>query len=132
MTNVKSKLEQKLKELDYNKRAMSGNVLSIDDINFLFEQLKTHDKELIPLLETLQTFCLTSLHNDYMMVEQQIKGILKYYNLLNEKDLLKSRHQLFFTEERKLVKKPFFNQDKLENVKGILTENNIYRRLGIK
>jgi hypothetical protein len=132
MDNVKLRLEKKLEEIELQKRIESGNVLSRDDIKVLFEVLKNADQEVAPLLEATEVLCDNLLHTDYVLAETQIKSILGYYNILEGYDIIKSRHQYFFTEERKLVKKPYFAPGKLEKEKTSLNENNIFRKLGMK
>lgn len=131
MNDVKTKLEEKMQQIEYNKRVESGNILDHEDLNVVFNILKENDKELLSIYESIEEMCHSILETNYILVEKQVKNFLKYYNILNGNDILNSRHQFFFTEARKLVKKPYFSQDKMENIKQKLNENNIFRKIGI-
>lgn len=132
MSDVRERLEQKLQQIEFEKRIQTGNILSHEDVAVIFSVLKESDQEVMPLVESLEDFCQNLLHTEYLLVEDHLKSILKYYNIISGSDILKSRHQFFFTEERKLTKKPYFSPEKLETVKTTLHENNIFRKMGLE
>jgi len=132
MGDIRDKLETKLQQIQFDKRSQIGNVLSREDIKIIFDVLKKSDQEVGILMESMESLCHTLLHNEYILVENNIKTILKYYNIIDGTDILNSRHQFFFTEERKLTKKPYFSPEKLKNVKQKLLEHNIFRKMGLE
>jgi hypothetical protein len=131
MTEIIKKLDRHLSELEYNRRIRSGNVLGEPELKLIFGILKEADKEFGPVLESYYKLCLTFINENYMFVENEIKSLLKYYNIIDGSTIMNSRHQLFFTEERKIIKKPYFSKTNLEYIKTVFQENNLFSKLGI-
>lgn len=127
--NIKDKLERELEEIRYHQKRQKGLLLQEDDIKILFALLKDNDQEMKPMLDIMETLVLKELNEDYLQAEKHMTDILKYYNLVENKDFLRSRHKFFFTESKKLVKKPFFGPDALEKVKTEIAIHNIFKKL---
>ncbi|MFW6130958.1 MAG: hypothetical protein ACOC56_07225 [Atribacterota bacterium] len=118
------KLTRELDYIKYKKKKTDGVFLNKEDINIIFETLKKTDKELLPLLETFNNVADKMFDSDHYFVKNMIKDILQYYNILNNDNLMESRHKFYFTESKNLVKKPYLSNKSLNQIKE---KFNIYR-----
>lgn len=131
MTEIIHKLDRQIEQIEYEKRKKNGCILEEKDIKLIFEILKEADKEIAPVLESFSRLCTSKLDDEtYLIIEKELKSVLKYYNILDGCSIMTSRHQLFFTEERKVVKKPYFNKDNLDYIKNIFHEIGLFKKLG--
>lgn len=118
------KLSKELDYIKYKKNKSNGIFLNKEDINLIFETLKKSDKELQPLLETFEDVVEKMYDTDHYFVKNIIKDILQYYNILNNNNLMESRHKFYFTESKNLVKKPYLSNKSLNQIKE---KFNMYR-----
>ena len=128
---IQKKLEIQLKEIVLIEKNKHGLLLNFDDVKVIFSILKQNDKEMKPMLEVLESsLLLLDLKNEYVFIEDAVKNILIYYNIIGDKNLINCRHKFFFTQEQnKLTKKPFFSPKTIENIKTELTINNILEKI---
>lgn len=128
--NIKNKLDYELKKITYEKKKNKNLLLTENDIRLVFSLLKKNDQEVNPLLTIIEsTFLNTELNEkNYIFIEESIKEILKYYKLMENKDLINCRHKFFFTES-KLIKKAFFGPNKTQDIIAELKINDIFDKL---
>lgn len=127
--DIKDKLNTKLKEISYARRFAYSMTLNDGDIVEIFDCLSKHDPETKPLLESMKVMCLNC--EDKILVEDQIKSILKYFNIIENYNITNCRHMFLFNESRKLVKTKLFNDDKLLVIKNMLNERKIFEKLEV-
>ena len=127
--DIKNKLEKELDEINYSRKKERGCILLEEDIKFIFNILKSYDKEINPIFTIFEKIILENLNNNYILVEKSIKELFKFYNILENNDLINSRHKFFFTENKKLIKKQFFNKISLEKIKTEFEINNIFKKI---
>lgn len=127
--DIQDKLTIKLKELSYSRRLSSNMVITDDDITEVFDCLSKYDQETKPLLESIKQLCLRT--DDRIFIEDQLRIILKYFNIIENTNITNCRHMFLFNESRKLVKTKFFSSDKLSTIKNILNERKILQKLEV-
>lgn len=115
--SILEKLDEELNRIRLEQKRENNSLLTEEEIHTVFEVLKKEDFELKPVLESMEKV-LNKVYNDqYMLVETTLINLLKYYNLIDNKDIMAIRHKLFFTEERKMIKKPYFSPESASKVK---------------
>lgn len=117
MSDIFKKLEEATNLIEFEKKKEYGTLLSEEEIKTIFEILKKEDFELKPILEDIEKILNHLSEEKYMIKEQTIKSLLKYYKIIETSDLMNIRHKLFFTEEKMMVKKPYFSQQSIEKIK---------------
>jgi hypothetical protein len=131
MTEIIKRLDRHLESLEYSRRLRDGHVLGEPELKLIFSILKEADKEIGPVLESYYNLCKSQLAENYLFVEKEVKSLLKYYNIIDGSTIMNSRHQLFFTEEKKMIKKPYFSKDNLNYIKNVFKEQNLFTKLGL-
>lgn len=128
---IQKKLDLQLREIMLNEKNKHGMLLNFHDVKIIFSILKQNDKETKPMLDIIEnSLIMLDFKNQYVFIEESVKNILKYYNIIGDTDLINCRHKFFFTkQDNKLTKKPFFSQKTIENIKSELTINNIIEKL---
>lgn len=129
MEDINIRLEKELENIRYNVRVKENLLLTGEDISIIFKILKEQDLELKPMLDILEVLLIQSLQNDYLATEKYILGILKYYNIIKTNDLIHCRHKFFFSEDKKLIKKPFFCPAVSQKVSDELQIQNIFKKI---
>jgi hypothetical protein len=127
--SIKDMLNEELDKIRYQQKMEKGTLLTEEDIGIIFSIFRTNDQELKPMLDITEKLILNQLNTNYVQVEKLILEMMRYYNILDNQDFIKCRHKFFFTESKKLVKKPFFGPETLEKVKTELTVHNIFNKL---
>jgi hypothetical protein len=127
--SIKDMLNEELDKIRYHQKMEKGTLLTEEDINVIFSIFRANDQEVKPMLDIMEKLMIGQLSQDYLQVEKSILEMFKYYNILDNADFIKCRHKFFFTESKKLVKKPFFGPETLEKVKTELTIHNIFNKL---
>lgn len=127
--NLSQKLNEHLDRILYENKVKEGKYLSKDDIDVIFDTLKKYDMELIPLLESTEKMVYKIYENDHYFVKNIIKDILIYYNIIENENIMKSRHLLYFTESKQLAKKPYFNNKKLNEIKILFNSYRIFEKV---
>ena len=117
MSSILSKLNEELDRIRLEQKRESGQILSPEEIKNVFDTLKKEDFELKPVLEAIETLLSYIPDEKYMLKEETLVKLLKYYNLIDNNDILSIRHKLFFTEERKMIKKPYFSPESSHKIK---------------
>lgn len=117
MSNILKKLEEATHKIEIEKKREYGTILTDEEIKLFFTVLKKEDFELKPLMESIEVMLQHLPEEKYMVKEQLIKDILKYYKLIENDDLLNIRHKLFFTDDKIMVKKPFFSPKNINVLK---------------
>lgn len=117
MSNILKKLEEATHKIEIEKKREYGTILTDEEIKLFFTVLKKEDFELKPLMESIEVMIQHLPEEKYMVKEQLIKDILKYYKLIENDDLLNIRHKLFFTDDKIMVKKPFFSPKNINVLK---------------
>jgi hypothetical protein len=129
MKSIKERLEEELQGLDYVKRCEAGLILTDEDIKTIFAIVKNSDQEVKPLLEIMEVLVENSSPSNYILIEKCLIQLLKYYNIIENNDLIKCRHKFFFTETKKLVKKPFYSPKVNEKIKDELAIHGIFKKI---
>jgi hypothetical protein len=129
MDSIKNKLEATLSEISLEKKKENNKLIDEDDFYTLFEELRSADKEVIPLIKIIELLLLNLDYSKYVLIEESIKEILNYYGLAGQDDLMNMRHKIFF-EEGKIVKKRFFTKEQKEEVKNKIS--SILSKIGEK
>lgn len=129
MKNISQRLDEQLEEITYQKKCEDGRILTDDDLKIIFQILKNNDQELKPLLDVMETLVLNASPSNYILLEKCIVQVLKYYNIVDNDDLIKCRHKLFFTESKKLVKKTFFSPKVNEKIKDEMSIHGIFKKI---
>jgi len=129
MSGIYERLNEELDRLLYEKEVEKGNYLTKDDIDLIFETLKKSDKELEPLFENFKILVDQLIDQDNYLVRNTICNLLEYYNILENPNVMKSRHKFYFSESKKLIKKPYFSPTALENIKNTFKEHRIFKKL---
>lgn len=127
MSSILDKLNVELDRIRLEQKRESGLILSNEEIQNVFDTLKKEDFELKPVLETIEKLISSIPEDKYMLKEEALIKLLKYYNLIDNNDILSIRHKLFFTEERKMVKKPYFSPEASHKIKEKI--QNIFSKL---
>ena len=127
--NLSKKLNEQLDRIVYDNKVNGGKYLNKDDITIIFETLRQYDMELSPLLEFVEQMIWKLYDNDHYFVKNAIKDILVYYNIMENDNIMKSRHKLYFTESKQLAKKPYFNNDKLKKIKILFNSYRIFEKV---
>ena len=117
MSDIFKKLEEATNLLEFEKKKEYGTLLTEEEVSSIFVILKKEDFELKPILESIEKVLTHLPEEKYMIKEQTIKSLLTYYKILETNDLMNIRHKLFFTEERMMVKKPYFSQQSIEQIR---------------
>lgn len=117
MSDILKKLEEATHKIEIEKKREYGTILTDEEIKLFFTILKKEDFELKPLMESIEVMIQHLPEEKYMVKEQLIKDILKYYKLIENDDLLNIRHKLFFTDDKIMVKKPFFSPKNINVLK---------------
>lgn len=126
--NILNKLDQEIYNIHIKQKLASGNILNENDINILFKILKDRDIEVKPLLIMIENFILNeSIEKNYHIIEKTVISLLKYYNLLENDDFTTCRHKYFFSENRKLIKKKYFTEEHIKDIKTNI--NTIYNKI---
>jgi hypothetical protein len=126
--NIKTKLEKTLKKISIDKRIEHGMVIDYHDIKTIFTILRKYDKEVNPLLNLIELFLIKE--QDIEIKEDVIKSCLMYYNILDNNDFINCRHKYFFTQkDKKLIKKPFFTEKVLNDIKQEFILNGIFKKI---
>jgi hypothetical protein len=123
-SDITTKLNEHLQRILFEQKKSSGIMLDTDDISLIFRTLRRYDKELTPLLETVEKIIYKCIDIDDFFVKNSIKEILEYYNIINNQNIMRIRHKLFFTESKQLVKKIYFTDAILEQIR---IEFNTYK-----
>lgn len=113
MTDIFKKLEEATHKIEIEKKKEYGLILTEEEIKSFFEILKKEDFELKPMLDSIEKTLQYLPEENYMIKEEIIKNILRYYKIIETDDLLNIRHKLFFTDNKIMVKKPFFSPKNL-------------------
>lgn len=129
MSNISDRLNDKLDRLMYESKVESGNFLNKDDIRLIFETLKKADLELSPLFETMEKMIDKLYDTDHYFVKTSIKEMLEYYNIVENTDMMKRRNKFYFTESKKLTKKPFFSPAAIEKIRSTFKTNRIFQKI---
>lgn len=117
MSSILAKLNEELDRIRLEQKREAGLILSTEEIKNVFDTLKKEDFELKPVLEAIETLISVIPDEKYMLKEETLVKLLKYYNLIDNNDIMSIRHKLFFTEERKMVKKPYFSPESSTKIK---------------
>lgn len=119
------KIQEELNNIHVQQKINSGNVINEQDIKKVFNILKEKDIEVKPLLELIEN--LLFKNTNYLLTENTIVELLKYYNLSEKTEFLNCRHKYFFSEDKKLIKKKFFTEEHERDIKSKIEE--IYKKL---
>lgn len=119
------KIQKELNNIHVQQKINSGNVINESDIKKVFNILKEKDQEVRPLLELIETLLLKN--TDYLLTENTIVEVLKYYNLSEKLNFINCRHKYFFSDDKKLIKKKFFTEDHERDIKSKIEE--VYKKL---
>lgn len=127
--NIENKLTEQLDRIYYEQKRAKGEVLNQDDVDLIFETLKKQDSELLPLLETFEKLVDKVFESDHYFTRNMIRELLEYYNIIDNENLMKTRHKFFFTESKQLIKKPYLSEKSLEHVKNIFNTHKIFQKV---
>lgn len=127
--DLSQKLTEQLDRIIYENKINDGKYLNKDDITIIFETLRKYDMELFPLLESVEQLVWKVYDTDHYFVKNVIKDILTYYNIMENENIMKSRHLLYFTESKQLAKKPYFNEKKLKEIKILFNSYRIFEKV---
>lgn len=117
MKSILDRLEDETIKLELEKKQLYGQLLTKEEIQLVFTELKNKDMELKPLFLIIEKLIKHIPEEKYIVVEEMLKEILKYYNLIENTDILNIRHKLFFTDDKKIIKKPYFSPNSVEQLK---------------
>ena len=117
MSTVRERLEQEMNRIRFDAKTEYDKHLTETDIQTIFTVLKKEDQELKPVLECFQKIFAAIPQDQCLLREETLIQLLKYYNLIENTDIMNIRHKLFFTENKQLIKKPFFSADNKEKIK---------------
>jgi len=120
------KLQEELDKIHVSQKINSGNILNESDIKDFIKILKDKDLEVKPLLEIIESL-LVNHDKNYLLIEESIIKLLKYYNLLDNNSFMSCRHKYFFSENKKLIKTKYFTEEHTKDIKSKI--NNIYKKL---
>ena len=123
--NLLEKIQEELNNIHVQQKINSGNVITEQDIKLVFNILKEKDMEVKPLLNLLEKLLINN--KDYLMLENTIIELLKYYNLTDNANFINCRHKFFFSDDKKLIKKKFFTEEHEHHIKTKIEE--IYKKL---
>jgi len=119
---IKNQLEQTLEEIRIAKKKASNTLLEDDDVHTILRELCKKDKEVAPLLKIIEKLLINLEREKYVLYEDAIKEILKYYNISDSNDFMNERHKLFF-EDGKIVKNRFFTEEQTREIKTKISES---------
>jgi hypothetical protein len=123
--NILEKIQEELNNIHVQQKINSGNIINENDIKKVFTILKEKDPEVKPLLELIEKLLLKN--EDYLLMENSIVQILKYYNLSEKTEFINCRHKYFFSDDKKLIKRKFFTEDHERDIKTKIQE--VYKKL---
>lgn len=129
MSKIESKLTEHIDRIHYEQKKSKGEILDDDDIDLIFETLKKNDCELIPILETFKKMVDKISDVDDYFAHNMMRELLEYYDIIDNNDLMKTRHKLFFTESKQLVKKPYFSEKTLKYIKNTFNTHRIFQKV---
>lgn len=129
MNDIKMRLCEELDNLEHQQKVESGLILTETDVRYIFRILKENDQELKPLFEVIESMMLSIKKENYFLMEDHIRNLLKFYNIIPNDNFIGSRHKLFFTETKQLVKKSFFGRAAIDKVKAELEIENIFKKI---
>lgn len=118
MKTIYERLEEETLKIKLEKKKQTGTVLTEEEISLVLNELKNKDLELKPVLNVLEKLIKHIPPEKQMIIEEVLIDLFKYYNLLENTDILNIRHKLFFTDDKKIIKKPYFSPE----VRHLLTE----------
>lgn len=118
MKSIYERLEEETLKIKLEKKKEIGTVLTEEEILLVLNELKNKDLELKPMFLVLEKLIKHIPQEKQMIIEEIIIDLFKYYNLLENTDILNIRHKLFFTDDKKIVKKPYFSPE----TRQLLTE----------
>jgi hypothetical protein len=128
-SDITSRLDNHLDRLEYEEKLQNGTYLNKDDIILIFDTLRKNDMELSPILDTFQDMVSIFYEKDHYYMKNCICELLKYYNIVEHKNIMRTRHKFFFSESRNLVKKPFFDEKTIQKIRDILNVHKIFQKL---
>lgn len=131
MSLMVNKLDEKLKIISYEKRKEINNILTLDDIDYIFDILCINDIELNPILYSYKILIQTLYNEYYLVIEEELKKLLTYYKIIPDKHIINCRHQYFFTDDKKMIKKNYFPPEKLQYIKESFENHKIFQKMGI-
>lgn len=120
------KIQDELNKIHVSQKIKSGNFLTESDIKEVIKILKDKDIEVKPLLEIIESL-LVKPEENYLIIEESIIKLLKYYNLLDNNNFMTCRHKYFFSENKKLIKTKYFTEEHTKDIKNKI--NNVYKKL---
>jgi len=127
--SITDKLTEQLDYIKYSQQTLNGIFLEKEDVQLIFNTLKKYDLELFPLLETVEKISLKMFDIDHYYMKNIVKELLEYYNIIENPDCMKSRHKLFFTESKNLVKKPYLSENVLKSIKDEFNKRKIFSKV---
>lgn len=128
--DIANKLSKELDKIKYKIKMEKGDYLTIEDVEVVFQTLKKFDNELSPLYETVEKLVYKMFDIDHYFVKDCIVEMLLYYNIIENPNLMKSRHKIFITESKNsVVNKPFFSNSALEKIKEIFDKHRIFNKI---
>lgn len=123
--DILEKIQEELNNIHVQQKLNSGNVIDENDIKKVFTILKEKDQEVKPLLLLIEQLLIKT--ENYLLLENTIVEILKYYNLSDKTDFINCRHKYFFSDDKKLIKRKFFTEDHERDIKLKIQE--VYKKL---
>lgn len=128
--DVANKLTKALEQIKYKIKTEKGDYLNREDLNVIFETLRKYDQELSPILETFERLAFELYDDNHFLVKECILEVLKYYNIVDNSNLMKTRHKIFFTESKNnIVNKPFLSQNALDKIKAVFNQYRIFDKI---
>lgn len=117
MKSILDRLEEETIKIELEKKQLYGNLLTKEEIQLVFSELKNKDMELKPIFLIIEKLIKHIPEEKYIVIEEMIKELLKYYNLIENTDILNIRHKLFFTDDKKIIKKSYFSPNSVRQLK---------------
>lgn len=128
--SLSEQLNMYLERTELKVKSENGMILDKSDIKYVFSLLKQHDLELAPVLCIIEDMINFMVVENLFEANQYIRDIFKYYNIIDNDNLIKCRHLIVLSEKRnKTIKKRFFDEKKINWLRNKLEERDILKKI---